>query len=67
MKKPSSSTVGCFGLAIMLLAVVVMIAVSFVWAIEDAEDRQQKQNECLKAGGMYIDNKGTDPYCFFNK
>jgi hypothetical protein len=57
-----------FGLAIaMLLAIVA----GMVWVIVDHEnwlqDQQEKQDACLKAGGMWIDNRNTDSYCFFNK
>lgn len=30
-------------------------------------DQGNKQDECIKAGGAWIDNRYTEAYCFFNK
>lgn len=65
-EKPGSMAGFCFFLALCLTAVLVIVG-GLILAIQDTNDRQEKQDACLKAGGMYIDNKGTDPYCFFNK
>lgn len=35
--------------------------------IQYENDQQHKQDACLKAGGMWIDNRHTTSYCFFNK
>ncbi|QIN94729.1 hypothetical protein PP460_gp073 [Streptomyces phage Muntaha] len=48
-------------------AALAVLVGSVIFAIKDSNDWQEKQDACLKAGGMYIDNRGTDPYCFFNK
>lgn len=53
------------GVIAFLAAVFVVAAIST--AMQDAQDEQRKQDKCLNAGGMWIDNRSTDSYCFFNK
>lgn len=58
------------GLATAAVAMVALVWF-IVWMIVDQEnyydDQQKKQDACLKAGGMWIDNRHTESYCFFNK
>lgn len=57
---------------VVVVWVAVFVAIGFVvWHFVDMdnyyEQQQKNQEACLNAGGMYIDNKNTEPYCFFNK
>lgn len=58
------------GLATAAVALVALVWF-IVWMIIDQssyyDDQQKKQDACLKAGGMWIDNRNTEGYCFFNK
>lgn len=58
------------GLAVGFVALVAL-GWFIVWMIIDSEnyydEEQKKQDACLKAGGMWIDNRHTDSYCYFNK
>lgn len=55
------------------LGFVAIVALGYfiVWMIIDSEnyydEQQKKQDACLKSGGMWIDNRHTDSYCFRSK
>jgi hypothetical protein len=59
-----------FGLAAGFVAIVALVWF-IVWMVIDSnnyyDEQQKKQDACLKSGGMWIDNRHTDSYCFFNK
>ncbi|AXH68927.1 hypothetical protein SEA_SPARKLEGODDESS_248 [Streptomyces phage SparkleGoddess] len=56
---------------ISLCLVIVAVAAGIVWVIVDhqqwLDEQQNKQDRCIAAGGMWIDNRNTEGYCFFNK
>ncbi|QOI67617.1 hypothetical protein SEA_BEUFFERT_249 [Streptomyces phage Beuffert] len=58
------------GLGLGLVAVIAM-GWFLVWLIIDQgnyyEEQQKKQDACLKSGGLWIDNRHTEGYCYFNK
>ena len=66
-KSDAKLIAGLAGLAVLC----VSLAVFLVWLIVDQsnyyEELQRKQDVCLKAGGMWIDNRSTEGYCYFNK
>lgn len=52
---------------IVLAAGVVVLIGGIALAIIDTNGRQAAQKVCLEQGGLYIDNRGTDPYCYMKK
>lgn len=54
-------------LGILSLAVVIGIGYAVNAQMNWEDDQQRKQDRCLAAGGMWIDNRNTEGYCFFNK
>ncbi|UUG69541.1 hypothetical protein SEA_SHAM_241 [Streptomyces phage Sham] len=58
---------GVSALGLFFIAIVVGCVLLIIDQERYYDDLQRQQDKCLDAGGMWIDNKHTDPYCFFNK
>ncbi|AXQ63475.1 hypothetical protein SEA_COMRADE_244 [Streptomyces phage Comrade] len=58
---------GLVAFGIFVVGIVVAIVMLIVDQNEFYENEQRKQDECLAAGGAWIDNRNTEGYCFFNK
>lgn len=68
MSKSDIKFVAGLGAAVVAIVVTVWFA---VWMVMDQNEyyrnEQKKQDRCIAAGGMWIDNRYTTSYCYFNK
>ncbi|AZU97294.1 membrane protein [Streptomyces phage Emma1919] len=71
MTEPSENRIITFLIGLGLLIASVAVIWFTVWLIIDTENQweleQKKQDACLKTGGLWIDNRNTDGYCYHNK
>ena len=68
MTEPSENRILTFLVGLLGLALAVGFIWFTVWMVlesEHAKDLEQKKHDaCLKAGGLWIDNRHTDSYCY---